>query len=122
MDEQTYERGREIRAQVLGEAYVAKALADADAFSAPLQDLVTEYCWGAVWGRTFDYGFATGLMVKDIRLYLDEARGLDLPTALADAVAEQWERTLADQGPESDFTTIVKPMERAAGVIVGRQR
>ena len=31
--------------------YVKKALADADDFTQPLQDLVTEYCWGAVWGR-----------------------------------------------------------------------
>ena len=36
---------------MLGEAYVNKALADADDFTEPLQDLVTEYCWGAVWGR-----------------------------------------------------------------------
>jgi 4-carboxymuconolactone decarboxylase len=36
---------------VLGEAYVNKALAEADDFTEPLQDLVTEYCWGAVWGR-----------------------------------------------------------------------
>jgi len=46
-----YAKGRRIRGQVLGEEYMAKALADADEFSAPLQDLVTEYCWGAVWGR-----------------------------------------------------------------------
>jgi 4-carboxymuconolactone decarboxylase len=41
----------EIRSGVLGEAYVNKALADADDFTKPLQELVTEYCWGAVWGR-----------------------------------------------------------------------
>ncbi len=51
MDRETYQRGREIRSAVLGEAYVEKALADADDFTGPLQDLVTEYCWGAVWGR-----------------------------------------------------------------------
>jgi 4-carboxymuconolactone decarboxylase len=51
MDQKTYDRGREIRAAVLGEAYVNAATADADDFSKPLQDLVTEYCWGAVWGR-----------------------------------------------------------------------
>jgi 4-carboxymuconolactone decarboxylase len=51
MDQDTYDRGREIRAAVLGEDYVAKATANADEFSQPLQDLVTEYCWGAVWGR-----------------------------------------------------------------------
>lgn len=50
MDRPTYERGREIRAAVLGDAYVAKAEAGDD-FSKPFQDLVTEYCWGAVWGR-----------------------------------------------------------------------
>jgi 4-carboxymuconolactone decarboxylase len=51
MDRQTYDRGREIRAAVLGDEYVAKAENSADDFSKPLQDLVTEYCWGAVWGR-----------------------------------------------------------------------
>lgn len=51
MDRETYQRGLEIRSAVLGEAYVNRALADADEFNKPLQDLVTEYCWGAVWGR-----------------------------------------------------------------------
>ncbi len=45
----------------------------------------------AVLPRTFDYGFATGLMVKDVRLYLDEAKSLGLPTDIADAVAAIWE-------------------------------
>lgn len=51
MDDETYQRGREIRSEVLGKEYVDKALAEADDFTGPLQDLVTEYCWGAVWGR-----------------------------------------------------------------------
>jgi 4-carboxymuconolactone decarboxylase len=51
VDRETYQRGLEIRSAVLGEAYVNQALADADDFTKPLQDLVTEYCWGAVWGR-----------------------------------------------------------------------
>lgn len=51
MDRKTYDKGLEIRSAVLGKAYVDNALADADDFTAPLQDLVTEYCWGAVWGR-----------------------------------------------------------------------
>ena len=50
MDRETYQRGLEIRSAVLGKAYVNQALADADDFTKPLQDLVTEYCWGAVWG------------------------------------------------------------------------
>lgn len=51
MDRETYERGLHIRSEVLGAQYVDRALADADDFTKPLQDLVTEYCWGAVWGR-----------------------------------------------------------------------
>jgi 4-carboxymuconolactone decarboxylase len=51
LDRERYQRGLEIRSAVLGEAYVNRALADADEFTKPLQDLVTEYCWGGVWGR-----------------------------------------------------------------------
>ncbi len=51
MDQKTYDKGLEIRKSVLGAEYVERALATADGFSKPLQDLVTEYCWGAVWGR-----------------------------------------------------------------------
>ena len=51
MDKQTYERGLEIRKSVLGKEFVEQAISSADDFNRPLQDLVTEYCWGAVWGR-----------------------------------------------------------------------
>jgi 4-carboxymuconolactone decarboxylase len=51
LDQNTYDKGREIRAAVLGKAYVNAATANADDFNKPFQDLVTEYCWGAVWGR-----------------------------------------------------------------------
>ncbi len=51
MDRETYQRGLDIRSAVLGEDYVNRALATANDFTKPLQDLVTEYCWGAVWGR-----------------------------------------------------------------------
>jgi 4-carboxymuconolactone decarboxylase len=51
MSKETYERGLEIRKSVLGKEFVEKAIASADDFNRPLQELVTEYCWGAVWGR-----------------------------------------------------------------------
>ena len=51
MDKQTYERGLEIRKSVLGKEFVEKSISAADDFNRPLQELVTEYCWGAVWGR-----------------------------------------------------------------------
>jgi 3-hydroxyisobutyrate dehydrogenase len=72
----------------------------------------------AVLPRTFDYGFATGLMVKDVRLYLDEAKALGMSTEVADAVAQLWEKTLVDEGADSDFTSVIKPLEDAAGVVV----
>jgi 3-hydroxyisobutyrate dehydrogenase-like beta-hydroxyacid dehydrogenase len=68
--------------------------------------------------RSFDYGFATGLMVKDVRLYLEEAEALGLSTEVAAAVARIWETVMRDEGPESDFTSAIKPIEAAAGVIV----
>ncbi|MCV7222760.1 NAD(P)-dependent oxidoreductase [Mycolicibacterium elephantis] len=68
--------------------------------------------------RTFDYGFATGLMVKDVRLYLEEAQRLGIVGPIAAAVAEQWEATLRAEGADSDFTAVIKPIERAAGVVV----
>jgi 4-carboxymuconolactone decarboxylase len=46
-----FERGLKLRKQVLGAEYVEKSLAAADAFSMPMQELSTEYCWGHVWTR-----------------------------------------------------------------------
>ncbi|MEO9328125.1 carboxymuconolactone decarboxylase family protein [Gordonia aurantiaca] len=46
-----YEAGLAMRKKVVGEAYVEKALSTATEFGQPMQDLVTEYCWGAVWTR-----------------------------------------------------------------------
>ena len=51
MDKATFEKGREIRSSVLGKEFVDAAFKAADSFSMPMQELVTEYCWGAVWGR-----------------------------------------------------------------------
>mgnify|MGYP001547877745 CR=1 FL=1 len=51
MADEMLQRGLEIRKAVLGKDYVERAFNGADAFNRPLQDLVTEYCWGAVWGR-----------------------------------------------------------------------
>jgi 4-carboxymuconolactone decarboxylase len=45
------ERGLEIRKAVLGREFVEKSYPSADDFNRSLQDLVTEYCWGTVWGR-----------------------------------------------------------------------
>lgn len=47
----SYESGLETRRAVLGADYVDNAIANADDFTRPLQELVTTYCWGEVWGR-----------------------------------------------------------------------
>ena len=51
MSKEVFERGLEIRKSILGKEFVEKSFASADAFNLPMQELVTEYCWGAVWGR-----------------------------------------------------------------------
>ena len=48
---QLAEAGLKVRREVLGDEYVDRALANTTEFTRALQDLVTEYCWGAVWGR-----------------------------------------------------------------------
>jgi 4-carboxymuconolactone decarboxylase len=51
MQGELFERGLEIRKSVPGAEHVERQMASADDFTRPLQELVTEYCWGAVWGR-----------------------------------------------------------------------
>jgi len=51
MKSELYEKGLKVRRAVMGDEYVDRALADVDDFNGPLQDLVTENAWGAVWAR-----------------------------------------------------------------------
>jgi len=51
VNKEMYEKGLSVRREVLGADYVDNAIRSADDFNRPLQELVTEYCWGAVWGR-----------------------------------------------------------------------
>jgi 4-carboxymuconolactone decarboxylase len=52
MDADRFNIGLEARTRVLGDEYVTRALASADSFNREFQELVTEYCWGGVWGRS----------------------------------------------------------------------
>lgn len=49
MPNEKFQKGLQIRKKVLGEKYVNQSIEQADAFNLPLQQLVTEYCWGTVW-------------------------------------------------------------------------
>ncbi|MGZ4170450.1 MAG: carboxymuconolactone decarboxylase family protein [Solirubrobacteraceae bacterium] len=50
-DNSRFDVGMGVRSEVLGAEHVERSLENATAFTRPMQDLVTEYCWGAVWSR-----------------------------------------------------------------------
>ena len=66
--------------------------------------------------RTFDFGFAAALSLKDTRLLMDEAEIAGVPLPLGAIVQDYLERTLKREGPEADFTAIAKVVEEAAGL------
>jgi 4-carboxymuconolactone decarboxylase len=51
MDNERFQKGLATRRAVLGADYVDKAIASADEFNRPMQELVTEYCWNDIWNR-----------------------------------------------------------------------
>ena len=51
MNKELFDKGLEIRKSVLGKEFVENSIKNADDFNMPMQELVTEYCWGYVWGR-----------------------------------------------------------------------
>ncbi len=70
----------------------------------------------AVLPRTFDFGFATGLSYKDVRLCVEEAEALGVPMVVGGAVREMLAITKARFGAGSDFTFVAKLLEEWAGV------
>lgn len=51
MNPDAFDQGLKTRREVLGADYVDAAIAGADDFNRPLQELVTEYCWDGIWNR-----------------------------------------------------------------------
>lgn len=70
----------------------------------------------AVLPGTFDFGFATGLSYKDVRLCVDEAEAMGVPMVVGAAVRQMLAVTQAKFGAQSDFTSIAKVLEEWAGV------
>jgi 3-hydroxyisobutyrate dehydrogenase-like beta-hydroxyacid dehydrogenase len=70
--------------------------------------------------RTFDFGFATGLSFKDVRLCVDEAEAMGVPMVVGSAVRQMLSVTNQLFGPDSDFTCMVKTVESWAHVEVGK--
>ena len=68
--------------------------------------------------RSFDFGFAMGLMYKDVKLCLEEAEAAGVQMKIASAVRELWRLGNEELGPEKDFTEVIRVLERRAGVEV----
>lgn len=66
--------------------------------------------------RTFDFGFAAALSLKDTRLLMAEAEAAGVPLPLGRIVERYLEQTLAREGADADFTAIAKVVEEAAGL------
>ncbi|GAA4709549.1 NAD(P)-dependent oxidoreductase [Pseudonocardia yuanmonensis] len=67
---------------------------------------------------TFDFGFATGLMEKDLGLFAEEAASLQVPLWVGSVVHQMWRQTRDQLGADSDFTSIARLVEGWAGVEV----
>ncbi len=65
---------------------------------------------------TFDFGFATALSYKDVRLCVDEAEAMGVPMVVGAAVRQMLAVTNATFGPNSDFTSIARVLEQWAKV------
>jgi 3-hydroxyisobutyrate dehydrogenase-like beta-hydroxyacid dehydrogenase len=70
----------------------------------------------AVLTGTFDFGFATGLSYKDVRLCVDEAEAIGVPMVVGAAVRQLMAVTNATFGPTSDFTSVARLLETWSGV------
>lgn len=72
----------------------------------------------AIIPRLFNFGFASGLMNKDVQLCLEEAQACGVPMAIGSAVGAIWHETVERLGAESDFTEVAKIIEAKAGVVI----
>ena len=71
---------------------------------------------------TFDVGFTAGLMTKDVKLFLSESAALGVPTQVIEAVARLLQMTCDELGSDTDLSTVVRPVEKRAGVEVRAPR
>jgi 3-hydroxyisobutyrate dehydrogenase-like beta-hydroxyacid dehydrogenase len=72
----------------------------------------------AILPGTFDLGFAAGLMLKDVKLFLAERESLGVPTDVIESVARLFQATCDECGADADISAVVLPVEKRAGVKV----
>lgn len=70
---------------------------------------------------TFDYGFKTDLMYKDVKLCLEQAEVMGMPMWIGNAVKQIWAYAVSQGGGPRDFTTIIQYIEILAGVEAGKK-
>jgi 3-hydroxyisobutyrate dehydrogenase-like beta-hydroxyacid dehydrogenase len=70
----------------------------------------------AMLNRSFDYGFSTGLMYKDVKLCIELAEQLDVPMWLGTSVMQIWKYVMTQGGGSRDFTAILQYLERMVGI------
>lgn len=69
--------------------------------------------------RTFDYGGKLSTMYKDVFLCLEEARELNVPMWIGANVVQLWFHAMTEGRGDDDFTSLIKMIEKWAGVVVG---
>jgi 3-hydroxyisobutyrate dehydrogenase-like beta-hydroxyacid dehydrogenase len=68
--------------------------------------------------RTFDYGGRLEIVCKDLEMLLEESELLHFQAPLSELIVKTYRAAALSEGVQSDMTTIIRPMERAAGVLV----
>jgi 3-hydroxyisobutyrate dehydrogenase-like beta-hydroxyacid dehydrogenase len=72
----------------------------------------------AILPGTFDLGFAAGLMLKDVKLFLAERESLGVQADVIEAVARLFQAACDECGAEADISAVILPVEKRAGVKV----
>ena len=110
--------GKPVWCRLVGRAMVldARVLIDIINASSGRNSATQDKFPRAVLPGTFDFGFATGLSYKDVRLCIDEAESLGVPMVAGAAVRQMLAVTQARFGFDSDFTSVARVVEEWAGV------
>jgi 3-hydroxyisobutyrate dehydrogenase-like beta-hydroxyacid dehydrogenase len=95
----------------------ARAMLDVLNASSGRNTATTDKFPRSVLDRSFNFGFRTVLLYKDVRLCKEFADEYGVPFTIGSAVAKVWENAAQELG-DGDFTRVVELMEKRAGVKV----
>jgi hypothetical protein len=70
--------------------------------------------------RAFNQRVSIGELIEIMEIFCAEARQGGVPVPLAEAVIASFKAAAAAEGGAADLTALIRPLERAAGVTVGR--